>query len=110
MSEKLRWGILSTANIARNLAINVPRQKYLEQRIARISELVRERKPKFLLCYGTSRRREYEKIVGGPFDNDGFRDFGSTVCANRHASDASLSAADGAGKVGRIGLRDSSQG
>jgi hypothetical protein len=70
-----------SAYAARSLAVNVPREKYLQERIDRISELVRDRKPKFFLCYGTSRRGEYEKIVGGPFDSDGFRDVGSTVCA-----------------------------
>lgn len=70
-----------SAYAARGLDIDVPREKYMPQRINRIAELLREHKPTFLVCYGRSRRRDFARLCGGPFDADGFRWSGSTLCA-----------------------------
>lgn len=70
-----------SAYAAANLAVDSPRERYMSQRIERIRELLAHRRPAFLVCYGTTRRADFEKIVGGPFDAHGFRVSGSTVCA-----------------------------
>jgi hypothetical protein len=70
-----------SAYAARSLDVDVPREKYMPQRIERIAELLRVHKPTFLVCYGRSRRRDFERLCGGPFDGDGFRWSGSTLCA-----------------------------
>jgi hypothetical protein len=70
-----------SAYAAAHLGVDSPRERYMQQRIARIKELLAHRQPAFLVCYGTTRRTDFEKLVGGPFDADGFRISGSTVCA-----------------------------
>ncbi len=45
------------------------------------AQLLVHHEPAFLVCYGTTRRRDFERIVRGPFDADGFRVCGRTVCA-----------------------------
>jgi hypothetical protein len=70
-----------SAYAAANLGVDSPRERYMPQRIERITELLAKHQPAFLVCYGTTRRADFEKIVGGPFDDDGFRVSGRTVCA-----------------------------
>lgn len=70
-----------SAYAAANLGVDSPREKYMPERIARIAELLVHHEPAFLVCYGTTRTRDFERIVGGPFDTDGFRICGKTVCA-----------------------------
>jgi len=70
-----------SAYAAANLGVASPRERYMAQRIERTKELLAHHRPAFLVCYGTTRRADFEKIAGGPFDADGFRVSGSTVCA-----------------------------
>lgn len=35
----------------------------------------------FAVCYGTRYRKRYEELAGGPFDTEGFRWSGNTLCA-----------------------------
>lgn len=70
-----------SAYAARDLGVDSPRERYMEERITRIHELLGLHEPAFLVCYGRSRRREYERVVGGLFDDDGFRVSGKTICA-----------------------------
>lgn len=70
-----------SAYAARGLRVEVPREKYMRERIARIKILLGEHKPTFLVCYGRSRRREFAKLCGGAFDADDFRWSGTTLCA-----------------------------
>jgi len=70
-----------SAYAAANLGVDSPRERYMPQRIERIKELLAQHQPAFLVCYGTTRRTDFEKIVGGAFDADGFRVSGKTVCA-----------------------------
>lgn len=70
-----------SAYAAKNLGEESPRERYMPERIARIRELLAEHKPLFLLCYGATRRYDFEQIVGGAFDEHGFRISGRTVCA-----------------------------
>ena len=66
---------------APNLSIESPRDRYLAERTLRIRELMALHRPYFLLCYGVKRRQDFEQLVGGPFDDQGFRNVGPTVCA-----------------------------
>ena len=70
-----------SAYAAANLGVDSPRERYMPQRIERIRELLAHHQPAFLVCYGTTRRADYEKIIGGPFDTDGFGLSGKTICA-----------------------------
>ena len=70
-----------SAYAATNLAVDSPREKFMADRIARIRALMDQHEPAFLVCYGTTRRHDFEQIAGGPFDSDGFRISGRTVCA-----------------------------
>jgi hypothetical protein len=70
-----------SAYAARGLRVQVPRERYMQRRITRIRELLEWHHPRFLVCYGRSRRREFECVCGGPFDRDGFRWSGTTLCA-----------------------------
>ncbi len=70
-----------SAYAARSLDVVVPREKYMPQRIEHIAELLREHTPTILVCYGRSRRADFERLCGGPFDADDMRWSGSTLCA-----------------------------
>lgn len=70
-----------SAYAAANLGVDSPRERYMTKRIQRIRELLAHHQPAFLVCYGTTRRHDFEQIVGGQFDADGFRFSGRTVCA-----------------------------
>jgi len=70
-----------SAYAAANLGVDSARERYKPQRIERIRELLAEHRPAFFACYGLTRGADFEDIVGGPFDADGFRVSGSTVCA-----------------------------
>ena len=41
------------------------REQYMREWIERIAELLAHHQPAFLVCYGTTRRREFARIVGG---------------------------------------------
>jgi hypothetical protein len=61
-----------SAYAAKNLGVRgVPREKYLESRIEHLRDLIRDRAPEIVVCYGTTFRKYYEQICGGPFDPDG---------------------------------------
>jgi hypothetical protein len=70
-----------SAYAAKNLGVAVPREKYLESRIEHLRDLVRDRAPEIVVCYGTTYRDYYAQICGGPFVLDGSRWSGSTLCA-----------------------------
>lgn len=70
-----------SAYAAANLGVDSPRERYMPKRIERMRDLLADHQPAFLVCYGTTRRRDFETIVGGPFDSDSFRLSGQTVCA-----------------------------
>jgi hypothetical protein len=60
-----------SAYAAANLGVPSLRKKYLESRIKHLRDLIRDRVPEIVVCYGTSYRAYYEQICGGPFDPDG---------------------------------------
>jgi len=70
-----------SAYAAKGLHVEVPREKYISIRVKRITELLEERKPEIVVCYGLTRRRDFETICGGQFDADGLRWRGATLCA-----------------------------
>ena len=70
-----------SAYAARGMRVKVPRGKYIKMRVARITELLDLHGPEIVVCYGRSRRRQFESICGGAFDADGLRWRGATLCA-----------------------------
>lgn len=72
---------LSAVN-APSLSVHVAeRERHRTKRIATIRRRMEENTPKFVVFYGVTYRGEYEKVVGGPFDGDGYRWHGTTLCA-----------------------------
>jgi hypothetical protein len=69
-----------SAYAARSLRVKSPRERYMPKRIDRMRELLRDHAPTFLVCYGRSRRRDFQRLCGGAFDAD-FRWSGNTLCA-----------------------------
>jgi hypothetical protein len=67
---------------AKSLKEKSPREKYLATRIDRLHELILEHvpKPEVVLCYGRTYASYFESVCGGPFDSDGFRWSGDTLC------------------------------
>lgn len=87
--QRDKWGsthgetalIELSAIAARNISSpTIEREAYRNQRIETLKARLQEHKPKFALFYGKSYRREYEKTVGGPFNSEGFRWAGPTLC------------------------------
>ncbi len=70
-----------SAYAAKGLETQSPRSRYLEERVRRISQLVLEYKPLFVVCYGRTAKAGFEKILGGPFDDRGLGYLGSTIVA-----------------------------
>jgi hypothetical protein len=70
-----------SAYAAKGLRIDVPRKKYMAIRVQRIGELLDEYRPEIVVCYGLSNRREFSRICGGTFDENGLRWRGDTLCA-----------------------------
>jgi hypothetical protein len=62
---------------------DAPRERFLAERKRRLRELLIAHRPTFFICYGTSRRADFEETVGGPFDGEGFRWLGPMLCALR---------------------------
>ncbi len=72
---------LSAVN-APSLSVEDPeRESHRAERIATIRRRIEENTPKFVVFYGIGYCEEYEKVGGGPFDTDGYRWHGTTLCA-----------------------------
>jgi len=65
---------------AASINIDSPRDRFIGDRLSAIADLVRDREPEVVVCYGTSYRKYYRKIAGD-FDNNGFRWAGQTLLA-----------------------------
>jgi hypothetical protein len=72
---------LSAVNAPSLSAHVAERESHRAERIATIRRRMEENRPKFVVFYGVGYRGEYEKVVGGPFDGDGYRWHGTTLCA-----------------------------
>jgi len=70
-----------SAYAAKNLAVEVPRDQFVLERVKRMRELLAEYRPETLVCYGLSRRWYFQELCGGLFDANGFRWSGTTLCA-----------------------------
>lgn len=93
-----------SAYAAAGMRVDVPREKYLDDRVVRIRELLEEKKPQIFVCYGTTRRKAFESIVGRPFDSEGFQMIGATVCALRTHPTPQFRAAPPASSWVELGL------
>jgi hypothetical protein len=72
---------ISSVN-ATSLSVPVPeREAYRAERIATIHRRMLENKPEFAVFYGIQYREAFAEIAGGPFDADGHRWNGATLCA-----------------------------
>ena len=69
-----------SAYAATGLGIAVPRKRYRKQGVERLHELLGEHQPEMLVCYGYSSKKDFAAICGGPFDGEGFRWSGDTLC------------------------------
>jgi hypothetical protein len=71
---------------ARSLKDQVDRKANLPERRSYIAKRLDERpQTKFVVFYGLSYQEHYQYLAGGPFDNDGFRWRGNTLCVlKRH--------------------------
>lgn len=66
---------------APGLATTVDRISHRDARIEILAQRLLRYRPAFALCYGYKYEQQFERVVGGEFDNDGFRWRGSTLCA-----------------------------
>ena len=57
-----------------------PRDCDRDSRITKMREMLAEYEPEVVVCYGTASRACFEVLCGGPFDHDGFRWSGATLC------------------------------
>lgn len=66
---------------ARSLKDKVDRKRHLPNRLLHIAKRLDEHpQTDFVLFYGRGYRDHYECLAGGPFDTDGFRWRGNTLC------------------------------
>lgn len=65
---------------APGLGTEVDRETFRKARIAILHERLKEHLPAFALCYGYGFRDQFERVVGAPFDAQGFAWCGRTLC------------------------------
>jgi hypothetical protein len=76
--------LIELSSIAsKSLSDPADRERYQLDRIEAVRNQLEHRKSKPVLAvfYGTTYTRQYSRIAGGPFDADGFRWNGRTLCA-----------------------------
>jgi hypothetical protein len=87
--QRTSWGAITgetcvvelSSLAARSLLTPRDRKKHREQRINTLRARMQKSAPKFAVLYGLRDRKSFEKLVGGPFDVDGFRQLSDTLLA-----------------------------
>jgi hypothetical protein len=70
-----------SAYAAKDLDAEVPRERYIDERIADLRAMMAEYRPEIVVCYGATYRAYFNDLCGGDFDDEGFRWSGDTLCA-----------------------------
>lgn len=65
---------------APGLFSEVDRLTHREKRVKTLRKRLGEHAPKFAVCYGYVFREQFEEVVGGKFDGNGFQWNGTTLC------------------------------
>jgi hypothetical protein len=85
--QREQWGssqgetaIIELSGIAaRSLRTKLNREEFLEERISRLREKIKEYKPKIMIMYGTTNKKHWEKIAGQKLERDSVVQDGETL-------------------------------